>query len=187
MTAESAQSQVGTSLPDFQLAQPVAQNLDGLAVHPVTIVAQRAPTTASPSKLHFVLNGAGAYWAKKAPNTVFVVLPFEITVAEAPDTETQQEFGHFYLQYQVVYTLNAAVEECRNENLEAFVAFYGVNHVWPYCRADLQMLTTKVGLTPLTLPLMKIGQLPAGFSISHRQGSETETSSPTASEEKGQR
>ena len=167
-TAKQAEEQAARALPVFGLAQDVAPALSHIAVHPVALVGQRAPAIVGDQKLRFVLNGEGAYWAKKQPDSIFVVLPFDVVVDALQSDETPTELGHFYLQYQVVYTLAKPIVTWDDGALESFAAYYGINHVWPYFRADLQMLTVKLGLAALTLPILKIGQLPPGFSISDK-------------------
>jgi preprotein translocase subunit SecB len=48
--------------------------------------------------------------------------------------------------------------------------------LWPYARADIQQMTAKIGLPMLTLPLLKMGALPTGFTISQNDPSKKSTS-----------
>lgn len=162
------------TVPEFALAQEVAPALGDIAVHPVGLLAQRAPTATRPSgKLVFEVDAHGAYWNRSEPNTVFVVLACEITLANVKHAdEPPVELGHFALRYQLVYKMNKPADSWTDDQLESFLSYYGMNHVWPYIRADVQAMTAKLELPVLTLPLLKVGQLPARFTISRHADDE---------------
>lgn len=171
----SADESVDTStrpLPVFAQAQEVAPALNDIAVHLVGLLAQRAPTATRPSgNLVFEVDARGAYWNRAEPLTVFVVLSCEITLAVAKHAdEPPEEVGHFAIRHQLVYKMNKPVESWADDQLESFLAYYGVNHVWPYVRAEVQAMTAKLELPVLTLPLLKVGQLPTGFTIARQVG-----------------
>jgi hypothetical protein len=154
--------------PDFKQAQDAAAALSTLAIHLVMMNAERAPAAIAPSHLRFQLSCSGVYWRKIESNSVFVMYPYEVTVFDTSDgtpTESANEIGFFTLLYQVVYGLSKPLSTWSDETLEAFVSYYGANHSWPYARAELQAMTAKVGLPALTLPILRMGELPNGFRI----------------------
>jgi len=54
------------------------------------------------------------------------------------------------------------------DDLRHFVGFSGFLHVWPYARAEVQLLSTKIGLPPLTLPVVVSGAVPSLVNIRPR-------------------
>jgi hypothetical protein len=156
-----------------KLADSVAPSLDTLNVQCVAVVAERLPNSKADGKLSFTMSGKDAHWTKEGDSQLVASFPFEVMVEVSRDGQSKEDLAKFFLQYVIVYKTAKLLASWSDESLESFVARYGSTHVWPYLRADLQAMTAKVGLPALTLPPLKYGHLPAGFSISqHVPGSE---------------
>lgn len=67
------------------------------------------------------------------------------------------EFGRVAVAARVQYEADALSPE-HVEAVPHFVALTGWVHVWPYVRAEVQALTAKLGIPPLTLPFLFHGQ-----------------------------
>lgn len=160
------------ALPDPSLAQAVAPALDSVEVHLVAFLAHRAPNTEISGTQVFNLSAEGAYWAKPDPKTLVVVFDFELTLGDRREGDEIIELGHHMLKYQVVYRLTKEHATWSDQQLESFVSHYGISHVWPYVRAEVQTNNAKLSLPAFRLPLLRFGQLPARFTI--RQHSEAD-------------
>ncbi|NOU34574.1 MAG: hypothetical protein HOO96_42325 [Polyangiaceae bacterium] len=51
-----------------------------------------------------------------------------------------------------------------------FAGILGFMHAWPYFRADIQAFTAKLGLPPLTLPVIVSGQVPELAQVEELSG-----------------
>ena len=59
--------------------------------------------------------------------------------------------------------IDALVAE--HADLDDFVGISGYLHLWPYLRAEVQCLTTKLGLPPLVLPVQMSSHAAAAVTV----------------------
>jgi hypothetical protein len=64
-------------------------------------------------------------------------------------------------------------EDTTVDELNAFAGTNAVFNAWPYLRSDIQDLSIRVGLSPLVLPVLRVGRSPAGTQAQKRQRSKT--------------
>lgn len=84
-----------------------------------------------------------------------VIAPIRVPIRyRAGDDE--HDLAHAEVTFRIHYVLSEDVSWDRKD-IPHFVGISGLLHLWPYLRSDVQFLTTKLGLPPLTLPLIVSG------------------------------
>jgi hypothetical protein len=100
-----------------------------------------------------------ATWSKHEP-AISTIFPFRLVV------ETKDQPGGLaeaiadisvviHLEYKLVENTGSIPQE----HLPHVLGTFGYMHAWPYFRADVQWLTTKLGFPALVLPVVLSGQV----------------------------
>lgn len=91
-------------------------------------------------------------------NVVVVQADFDLTISLLPEIEdASDEFNavaHLKFGYVAAFEFENAVEH-DEESLEAFARTTGVFAIYPYAREYVTDITTRLGLPPLVLDLLK--------------------------------
>jgi hypothetical protein len=85
---------------------------------------------------------------------VRAIFPFQVLLQIKVDDETTT-IATINVGYVTVYRVPPEVAE---EDIPHFIGISGYMQTWPYFRADVQTLSAKLGLPPLTLPLLLSSQ-----------------------------
>ena len=150
---------------NLESTKQIAPELAEMAVRLVSVLAERNPPVEL-GKLSFTLSTAGAEWVRgEELDRVIMIYPFEVTVHSSNDEGETSDAARLGLTYHVIYLFKHSLERSADAALQSFLAFYGSIHIWPYARAEIEHLSAKVGLPPLTLPVLNMGTLPSGFTI----------------------
>ncbi len=75
-----------------------------------------------------------------------------IQCAVHAETDQQKEFMNIESQFIAVYQV-PSMDGLTKEHIDAFGEVNGPYNVWPYWREFVQNATSRMGLTPLTLPV----------------------------------
>jgi hypothetical protein len=106
--------------------------------------------------LRFNVNFADVTWMR---DKLVIVATFlvDVQIDLAPTPDKAQQLAQIGAGLRLLYDLDPATfkEADDDVNIEHFVAINGGLHAWPYLRAEVQTLSTKIGLPPLTLPLIR--------------------------------
>jgi len=96
-------------------------------------------------------------------SSVSAVFPFALSVEQKPENKTEAP-GTIIADLSVVmhleYSLLGEDSPIADEDIPHVVAILGYMHSWPYFRADVQALTTRLGFPPLVLPVIVSGAVP---------------------------
>lgn len=105
-------------------------------------------------------------WVMTGPN-ITAILPFSLKIAsgttEQGPTEAYAEIDDTLL---VSYKLTVPPVPEVIAQVPHFLGITAYLHAWPYFRADVQMLTSRIGLLALTLPVIVSGQVANRASVS---------------------
>jgi preprotein translocase subunit SecB len=118
-------------------------------------VSARSFSSRPASKLKFDMPVIDAVWRLEGA-ALDVLLPFVLHV-RASDEPTVL----FEVEVSVMVSYASRNEDpldperCRN-----YAGINGFLHAWPYVRAEVQMLSTKLGYPPLTLPAIVVDNVP---------------------------
>ncbi len=111
--------------------------------------------TGSLESLSFKLQTCEGQWFRdEAENELRVVLPYGVVIfAGAQDEKSTVAL----IQVVVRMTYRMADASIADDNFQAFASVMPFLHSWPYLRAEVQALTTRIGLPPLVLPVVVSG------------------------------
>ncbi|MBN1908221.1 MAG: protein-export chaperone SecB [Pirellulales bacterium] len=77
---------------------------------------------------------------------------------QATFTLRDEKHLHIEAAFELLYEIGGQ-EKIALEQMRAFGQIVGVNNAWPYWREFVQSTTTRMGLPPLTMPLMRLGAI----------------------------
>jgi hypothetical protein len=86
------------------------------------------------------------------------VFPIRVMLRRQISESDLQDFVEISVAYQCVYNLLREFSEADLLAIPAFLATAGWAHAWPYLRTEVQGISTRLGLPPVTLPLLLPGQ-----------------------------
>jgi hypothetical protein len=90
-------------------------------------------------------------------DTVVAVLPLTVQIHHK-DQDRATPLASIEVDLRLGYRREgAALDESERDVLPDFLGIVGWMHAWPYARAEVQSLTTKLGFPPLVLPLLHAG------------------------------
>jgi hypothetical protein len=92
--------------------------------------------------------------------------------ASAPDTP-EAEFFTLTAVYYLMYESGSSLADVAPDKLKAFIGVNAVHNAWPYWRELVQSTMTRMGLPPVTVPLLKLrapSQSAAGATTSATTG-----------------
>lgn len=90
-------------------------------------------------------------------NQLRALFPLSLTVTVTRRGEEPARLSEFSATFAVEYEVESLSPDVQKD-IPHYVGITGLLHVWPYFRAEIQALTTKLGLPPLTLPVIVSGQ-----------------------------
>ncbi|WP_437486626.1 hypothetical protein WME75_04085 [Sorangium sp. So ce1014] len=97
-----------------------------------------------------------------------VILPYSLS-AYSEDGEKKDDDGVQIAAFSVVlradYGCAAHGDMPGVDELPHYAGLMSYMHTWPYFRADIQYLSTKLGFPPLVLPVVLSGHVPARASV----------------------
>jgi hypothetical protein len=117
---------------------------------------------------------ASLTWNLKAPEFLWdlegrdlvALLVLEISISmRATELEAERRLGIIHVGYRLEYSFSDEISN--EEDIPHFVGITGFLQVWPYLRAEVQMLTAKLGLPALTLPVLLVGQAATMATVKH--------------------
>jgi len=100
-----------------------------------------------------------------------VVLPYKMDVFghdNQHDSRKDKPVAIFEVVMRISYLLKDKELPSENE-IAHYAGVMGFMHSWPYFRADIQYLTTKLGFPALVLPVVVSGEVPKRVSVSSIQ------------------
>jgi hypothetical protein len=101
----------------------------------------------------FAMKLGAVHW-KKTESELVVAFPVEVTIQDG----AADGLASLSVVVRATYGFR---EELTDDALEAIPHYLGIvgwMQVWPYIRAEIQDLSTKLGFPPLTLPVLLTGQ-----------------------------
>jgi hypothetical protein len=120
-----------------------------------------------------------------------VILPFGITISTEPQataeanakakakaTKAKSKLMVMRVVMRIDYHLRDGQELQNEQDAGHFAGISGFMHAWPYLRAEVQTLTTKLGILPLVLPTIVSGQVASKASAT-RLLADTPAAEPT--------
>jgi hypothetical protein len=188
--------------PDIKLAVALAPKLQLKAISNVSLSA-KIVSPEKPSLLSYVLGKVVAAWHIEGKE-IRAVLPFGLTVlTQSPETEGPSiKIAEIGVGMRLSYRFKAPPTMEDLECIAHFVGVTGYMHAWPYFRADVQYLTSKLGFSALVLPVVVSGEVPgrvsvmsqafsASANVSHKKSlpiaALTDQASPTPKRQKSKR
>lgn len=114
-------------------------------------------------KLAWELGPIQATWMRSS-DFIQALFPFVVRIEGRSDSGEKMSVAEVSLLVQLHYKL-AAAAEVADDDLDHYVGINGYMHAWPYLRAEVQALTTKLGLPPLVLPVQVSGNAAAKVSV----------------------
>ena len=85
-----------------------------------------------------------------------LVARLSFTLKATSSAEPPRDVFEVAAVYRVVYSSDTALTELSFDNLKTFAAVNAVHNVWPYWRELVQSVVSRMGLPPLTVPLLKV-------------------------------
>jgi hypothetical protein len=146
---------------------PLLQD-DGIRIEILEIHGRKTNVVdVSGKSLRMDLRAAEGIWGRLDAMTLVGGFRFVLALSarSAGDHDDSTVFAELATHLQFIYTFTESIAERADDQLENFMGYYGFIHVWPYARAEFQALTAKLGVPPLTLPVLKTGRLPTALSI----------------------
>jgi hypothetical protein len=144
--------------------------------------------------LSWKLAPVSASWMR-TERSILAVFPFVVHIdgkrpavdeKDDPEPEKGVRIAEAQVMLRLEYTLAPGIDVVDAEvDMDDFVGVNGYLHAWPYLRAEVQSLTTKIGLPPLLLPVQLSGhaartvtvsrasELPAGGLLAAPSSSDT--------------
>lgn len=97
-----------------------------------------------------------------------VVVPYQLNITTKKDESTEVPVAEIRVLMRVDYEL-ASLVEVTDDDVHHFVGISAFMHSWPYLRAEVMELTTKLRLPPLVLPVVLSGHAPEYVTVSKLQ------------------
>lgn len=111
-----------------------------------------------PEALSWDLREVDIRWVPFA-HEIRVICPFVVDLYVQVDGR-KRHAAELGVVFRVDYNLAKDSEMPSDEDISHYVGVLGFMHAWPYLRADVQSLSTRLGFPGLTLPVMLSGQVP---------------------------
>ena len=147
--------------PDHRIAGACAARI---LLRDVSFAAVQGKLLAPPDTegvLDYRLPTVTVHWTRRL-NDISLVLPFSL-IAEAKQDADEPSPGVDLARFSVVIRLEYKLLEqggaIEPEQLPHVLGTLGYMHAWPYFRADVQWLTTKLGFPALVLPVVLSGEV----------------------------
>lgn len=115
-----------------------------------------APSASKSPALSWDLKNPQANWRLEKAE-VGVRFPFAITIEETnADGAQDRMIADLNLVFQIEYAIDE-LDKAHMVELPHYLGISGFMHLWPYVRAEVQCLTSKLRLPPLILPVVVSG------------------------------
>jgi len=139
----------------LELLKKVAEVVPHLELAEIRLIALSAALTAAPPDPPIAVTLDRSVDCKEFDGNYFPVqVKFMVNAAGADD---QIEFLNIVTIYQLLYE-GTNLSTLPSDKLRAFADVNSVHNCWPYLRELVQDVTGKMGLTRMTLPLLKVLQ-----------------------------
>lgn len=100
------------------------------------------------------------HWLLDAKQALRVVLPVRIGI-----TCNDKPHASIGIWIRCEYHLKPEQEMPSADDTDHFIGITSFMHAWPYARAEVQSLTAKLSIPPLTLPVILSGNVPEKVSV----------------------
>lgn len=147
--------------PDVDIAARLAQKISLRDIMCISIEGKLL-TGIEPEHLSYNLDEFVVRWHIHEKD-LKVLLPFSLS-AFVHRGEQSEKLASFSVLLRADYTIKD--EAVNPGDLAHYAGVMGYMHTWPYFRADIHYLSSKVGLPPLVLPVIVSGQVPHRVSVS---------------------
>jgi hypothetical protein len=112
-------------------------------------------------------------WSRR-DNDVIAILPFGLTAVATPSVEATSsnesiepvKVAELSVTMRLRYSLVEANGTVAPNQIPHVLGTLGYMHAWPYFRADVQWLTTKLGFPALVMPVVLSSQVPERVLVS---------------------
>jgi preprotein translocase subunit SecB len=85
--------------------------------------------------------------------TISVRSKFQTSALKEEEPDVKKTLVRIQGEYELEYSIDS-FDKIKPENIKAFGEMNGVYNAWPYWREFVQSITVRMGLPPLTLPVM---------------------------------
>lgn len=136
-------------------------HLDDVSFLEITAKYETLPTEDAPT-LSWDLVEPSAHW-EILDRDLRVLLPLTLAI-NFTRAEKKERLATVVVALAIDYHLKKG-ESWDEADVPHYVGISGFIHAWPYFRAEVQSLTTKLGLPPLTLPVIVSGHAAKKVSV----------------------
>lgn len=150
--------------PDVQIAM---KHTSALVLADVSCfgIGARVMVPSPGGLLHYRIEHVAMDWHLSGAE-IFLSVPFELVVEHAATKDSQKvSIGTISVDFSLTYRSRSSELSVPRDEIPHVIGISGYMHAWPYFRADVQWLTTKVGLPSLTLPVVLSGEIPGKVMI----------------------
>ncbi|MBK8995682.1 MAG: hypothetical protein IPM35_08040 [Myxococcales bacterium] len=161
---------------DVQVASALAAKIQLQDVMVLSVEAKHVGMIDAPEPLlSYTVPRVAAVW-EHCDQSVVAVFPFCVYVEALPAIGAEQServrLAEVGVTLRIEYLMKpGALEGGFNEEaLRHYVGISGYMHAWPYFRAEVQWLTSKLGFPGLVLPVILSGQAAARVQVAQISG-----------------
>lgn len=158
---KSNRAPTGTLTVDAAAAAAPHLELQGVAITRVS-AARIGERTAG--QLFIELPVVNVQW-QTVGDTVKAMFPFIVNIFTGTLDGQRHVTAEIALDLRLDYAFRSAENRPDGDDLASYVGVSGFMHAWPYLRAEVQSLTAKIALPPLTLPVMLTGEVPDRVTV----------------------
>lgn len=148
-------------VPDHGIAGAHSTRIRLLDVSFAAVQGKLLGSSTAEGVLDYRLPKVTVHWTRRL-NDVSLILPFSLIAEEKQDTNDQTrdaDLAIFSVVIRIEYKLLEKGGVIEPEHLPHVLGILGYMHAWPYFRADVQWLTTKLGFPALVLPVVLSGEV----------------------------
>jgi preprotein translocase subunit SecB len=114
--------------------------------------------------------------------TISVRSKFQTFAQKEEETDLKKVPVRIQGEYELEYSIES-FDQIKPENIKAFGSMNGIYNAWPYWREFVQSMTVRMGLPPLTLPVMT-GTFLENYYKEHKQEESQKMASSAAESDK---
>lgn len=114
--------------------------------------------------------------------TISVRSKFQTFAQKEEETDVKKAPVRIQGEYELEYSIES-FDQIKPENIKAFGSMNGIYNAWPYWREFVQSMTVRMGLPPLTLPVMT-GTFLENYYKEHKQENSQEMASSATESDK---
>ena len=129
-----------------------------LRLHHISLFSVEAQVLSTPRKvaLRFDVSHREALWHIIDDISLVCIFGVDLVIGST-ETGELEPLANIAVGFRAEYRFEDSYAPADEELLEHYVGIVGRLHAWPYIRAEIQELSTKLGLPPLTLPVIVSG------------------------------